>query len=99
VQVHVEQLIDLLGLAASKISAQLELHMGDPGERDAVRIMLEDSPCVWTGEGFVRAKFAVLNLDRDYRPYLHRVPDTQASCAQLMTLLGVSPGLSCCVHD
>lgn len=77
--------------AASKVYAQLEAQLGDRGDCDALRIMLEDSPCIWAGRGFVRADRAVLHLDQDCAPYLHRVPDITARSKQLMRLLGVSP--------
>lgn len=88
-QVHDESVRGMVEKAVGEMYAQLETQIGDQGECDALRIMLEDSPCVWAGAGFVRADHAVKHLDQDYRPYLHKIPDVVAQNSQLMRLLGV----------
>ncbi len=83
-------LLGILEDSAVQIYAGLQARLDDAAECDAVRVMLEDSACVWAGRGFVPADRALLSLNHDCTPYLHRVPEAVAPYKQLLAFLGVS---------
>lgn len=92
-----ELLLDILEESAMQIYAGMQARMDNQAELDAVRVMLEDSACIWTGRGFVAADCALMSLDHDCAPYLHRVPDVAAPYKRLLGFLGVSGSLISCM--
>lgn len=84
-----ELLLDILKESAMQIYAGIQACMDNQTELDAVRVMLEESACIWTGTGFVAADCALISLDHDCMPYLHCVPDVAEPYKQLLGFLGV----------
>lgn len=95
-QVEDELLLDILEESAMQIYAGIQARMDNQTELDAVRVMLEDSACIWTGTGFVAADCALISLDHDCTPYLHCVPAVAAPYKRLLGFLGVGATLTSC---
>ena len=82
-------LLSILEDTAVQMYAGIQARLDNAAECDAVRIMLEDSACIWAGSGFVPADCALMSLQHDCTPYLYRVPDVVAPYKQLLVFLGV----------
>lgn len=93
-QVEDEILLGILETSALQIYAGIQARLGNGAECDAMRVMLEDSACIWTGRGFVAADCVLMELQHDFTPYLYRVPDVAAPYKQLLAFLGV-----CCLTE
>ncbi len=84
-----KQLLGILEESAMQIYAGIQARMDNQAELDAVRVMLEDSACIWTGTGFVAADCALMSLDHDSAPYLYCVPHRATPYMRVLGFLGV----------